>query len=85
MDIDSDRIDMLRGGKSPIYEPGLEEMLRNNVQQERLAFSTSIEEAVDHAGSTSPDGSFEAGGSEWRQAGCAPFFHGCYENRPEPE
>ncbi len=49
MDIDADRIEKLRAGKSPIYEPGLEEMLWNNVQHGRLEFSTSIEEAVDHA------------------------------------
>jgi UDPglucose 6-dehydrogenase len=49
MDIDPERIDMLLEGESPIYEPGLEEMLAENLEQGRLEFSTSIEQAVDHA------------------------------------
>ncbi len=49
MDIDDERIEKLRIGESPIYEPGLEEMLWENAQQGRLEFSISIEEAVDHA------------------------------------
>ncbi len=49
MDVDADRIANLRQGKSPIYEPGLDEMLVDNAQRGHLAFTTSIEEAVDHA------------------------------------
>jgi len=37
---------MLRGGKPPIYEPGLEELLRRNMEEERLAFTTDLREAV---------------------------------------
>lgn len=49
MDVDSDRIDNLRQGKSPIYEPGLDEMLVDNAKRGQLAFTTSLEEAVNHA------------------------------------
>jgi len=49
MDIDTDRIESLRQGESPIFEPGLEDMLVENADQGRLVFSTSIEEAVNHA------------------------------------
>lgn len=49
MDADETRIEQLRAGESPIYEPGLDEMLDDNIERGRLAFSSSIEEAVDHA------------------------------------
>jgi len=49
MDVDDERIKNLRQGKSPIYEPGLDEMLVDNVERGRLAFTTSLEEAVNHA------------------------------------
>jgi UDPglucose 6-dehydrogenase len=49
MDVDQARIENLRQGKSPIYEPGLDEMLVNNVERGLLAFTTSMEKAVEHA------------------------------------
>ncbi|MDH4019595.1 MAG: UDP-glucose/GDP-mannose dehydrogenase family protein [Xanthomonadales bacterium] len=49
MDLDENRIADLRQGKSPIYEPGLDEMLVGNVERDHLAFTTSLEEAVEHA------------------------------------
>jgi len=49
MDVNEDRIKNLRQGKSPIYEPGLDEMLVSNVERGHLAFTTSLEEAVSHA------------------------------------
>ena len=49
MDIDADRIAELRQGHSPIYEPGLDEMLLSNVERGHLVFTTSMEEAVNHA------------------------------------
>ncbi len=49
MDIDETRIENLRKGKSPIYEPGLDEMLADNTKRGHLAFTTSIETAVNHA------------------------------------
>ena len=49
MDIDRDRVDGLRNGVVPIFEPGLDELVKRNASQGRLEFSTSIEDAVDHA------------------------------------
>lgn len=46
IDIDERKIGELRAGRIPIYEPGLEELIRRNVQQERLRFSTDLPEAV---------------------------------------
>jgi UDPglucose 6-dehydrogenase len=46
VDVDEDKIDKLRSGVMPIYEPGLEEMVRRNAQAGRLVFSTSYEEAL---------------------------------------
>ncbi len=49
VDKDQQKIDMLLGGQIPIYEPGLEKLVKQNVAQERLQFTTDIKEAVDHA------------------------------------
>jgi len=46
LDIDEDKIRRLRDGQVPIYEPGLEELLRRNVQDGRLSFTTSYAEAI---------------------------------------
>jgi UDPglucose 6-dehydrogenase len=49
MDIDAERIEGLKNGVVPIYEPGLDAMLERNVSEGRLEYSTSIERAVEHA------------------------------------
>lgn len=46
IDNDSAKIDRLRAGEVPIYEPGLEALIKSNVQGERLHFSTDIADAV---------------------------------------
>ena len=46
VDIDKAKIDMLKSGTVPIYEPGLEEMVRRNSQEQRLIFTTDLSEAV---------------------------------------
>ncbi len=48
VDIDPKKIDMLRQGQIPIYEPGLEELVRRNSKQGRLRFTTQLREAVDN-------------------------------------
>src|SRR5882724_262134 len=40
------KIEALRQGHVPIYEPGLEELIRRNVSEARLAFSTDLADAV---------------------------------------
>lgn len=49
IDIDEEKIRKLRDGVVPIYEPGLEELLRRNVHDERLRFTTNYAEAVPDA------------------------------------
>ncbi len=46
VDIDTKKIDNLKKGILPIYEPGLEEMVLRNVQKDRLHFSTSLPENI---------------------------------------
>ncbi len=47
VDNDQNKIEMLNAGQIPIYEPGLEEMVRRNVEQDRLQFTTDIKTAVE--------------------------------------
>ena len=46
VDIDAHKIDMLNQGKVPIYEPGLEEMVRRNAAEQRLTFTMDLPSAV---------------------------------------
>lgn len=46
LDVDAEKIDRLRAGDLPIYEPGLQEVLRRNLANGRLRFTTSYEEAA---------------------------------------
>ncbi len=49
VDIDPGKVAKLSDGVVPFYEPGLEEVLRRNLDAGRLRFSTSYEEAAAHA------------------------------------
>ncbi len=47
MDVDQRKIDQLKQGIIPIYEPGLEEMVKDNQAAGRLHFTTDAKEAID--------------------------------------
>ncbi|MDQ1284109.1 MAG: UDPglucose 6-dehydrogenase [Patescibacteria group bacterium] len=49
LDKDEKKIEALRGGKIPIYEPGLEQMVKENVEDKRLSFTTDIKTAMEGA------------------------------------
>lgn len=47
VDVDKAKIDKLLDGVMPIYEPGLEELVKRNVSYGRLGFTTSLSEVID--------------------------------------
>lgn len=49
VDKDQSKIDSLRQGISPFYEPGLEELLKRHIQQGRLKFTTNMGEAIEES------------------------------------
>ncbi|MBZ2167806.1 MULTISPECIES: UDP-glucose dehydrogenase family protein [Marinobacter] len=48
MDVDEGKIQRLKNGQIPIYEPGLESIVSHTVEAGRLSFTTDVEEAVAH-------------------------------------
>ncbi|RQW25916.1 UDP-glucose/GDP-mannose dehydrogenase family protein [Rhodobacteraceae bacterium CH30] len=46
LDVDPKKIELLQQGGIPIYEPGLDEMVRRNVSAGRLSFTTDVAESV---------------------------------------
>jgi UDPglucose 6-dehydrogenase len=49
VDNNADKIEMLERGEMPIYEPGLEELVKRNVDDRRLYFTTDLNHAVEHS------------------------------------
>jgi UDPglucose 6-dehydrogenase len=49
VDVDQAKVERLRGGQMPIYEPGLERLFTRNVEEERLRFTTDLAQAVEFA------------------------------------
>lgn len=47
VDIDEKKVEGMKNGIVPIYEPNLEEMFHRNIQSERLFFTTNLKEALD--------------------------------------
>jgi UDPglucose 6-dehydrogenase len=48
LDVDKDKIELLKSGGIPIHEPGLEALVKRNAQARRLHFTNELEEAVHH-------------------------------------
>ena len=46
VDKDKNKIEDLKYGKVPIYEPGLDVILKRNIEANRITFSTNLESAV---------------------------------------
>src|SRR5258708_22027020 len=46
VDKDESKVHTLKAGRMPIYEPGLEELVRRNDHEERLSFTTDLPSAV---------------------------------------
>ena len=46
VDIDRERVEQLKSGKVPIYEPGLEELVRRNLKEKRISFTTDLADAI---------------------------------------
>src|ERR1700744_6074095 len=49
VDINEDKINSLKAGKSPIYEPGLDVLLERNIKEKRLHFTTSLADGIKDA------------------------------------
>lgn len=46
VDVDEEKIAVLRAGRSPIYEPGIEELIDDGLRRRLLSFTTNLDEAV---------------------------------------
>lgn len=49
VDVNEDKIARLQAGEVPIFEPGLEELLKHNVAEGRLSFTTDLATAIKNA------------------------------------
>ena len=49
VDIDEKKVDRLKDGKVPIYEPGLEKLFERNLKEERIFFTTNLSEGIKEA------------------------------------
>lgn len=49
IDVDEEKVNNLKNGNVPIYEPNLEVLFNRNIKQGRLVFTTSLEEGVKNA------------------------------------
>ena len=70
VDKDQQKVDQLLNGIIPIYEPGLEEVVKSSIEQQCLNFTTSIKDAVDYA-----DMIFIAVGTPQDEDGSADLTH----------
>lgn len=70
VDKDKNKIDLLNDGQIPIYEPGLEELVKKNIKRHRLHFTTSLAHGVNNA-----DVTFIAVGTPQDEDGSADLSH----------
>lgn len=49
VDIDKKKVERLRNGEVPIYEPGLDALLERNIEKGRISFTTSLEKGIQEA------------------------------------
>jgi UDPglucose 6-dehydrogenase len=49
IDIDAEKVAKMKNGFVPIYEPGLEELFKRNIEEGRISFSTSLAEGIKNA------------------------------------
>src|SRR3954463_4261050 len=49
VDVDEDKVARLKAGVMPIYEPGLEDLVAQNVKAGRLSFTTDVKAAVEQS------------------------------------
>jgi len=49
VDIDESKVNILKQGKTPIFEPKLEHLLERNIKEERLTFTTNLNYAIEHS------------------------------------
>jgi UDPglucose 6-dehydrogenase len=47
VDVDADKIKQIKDGALPIYEPGLESLVRSNIEKKRLSFATNLIEGIE--------------------------------------
>jgi UDPglucose 6-dehydrogenase len=48
IDINADKVEKMKNGQIPIYEPGLETLFHRNIKANRLQFSTDLQKGVQH-------------------------------------
>src|SRR6201996_4191825 len=46
VDINAEKVKMMKAGQLPIYEPGLEVLFNRNIQEKRLEFTTNLADAI---------------------------------------
>jgi UDPglucose 6-dehydrogenase len=49
VDINEKKVEMMKNGQVPIYEPGLELLFNRNISHNRLSFTTNLQEAIEDA------------------------------------
>src|ERR1700689_5007526 len=63
MDVDGDKVARAASGEAPFFEPGLEPLLRKNLDAGRLRFTMSFAEVGGVGGGSFPGGGAPAGGA----------------------